>query len=266
MTGYFFSAATAAFTKKLMKPILTPCSFSNLSWKRLRISITGAMLTSLKVVRMALVDCDCSRRSAMRARRRLIGTRCSGRSPRSACARRGDLRQRLAPARPARRSGAARRAGLAPPASAPSTSPLVTRPSLPVPAHGAGGQVVVGHQLGGGRHGDVAPSSRRRGSGRGAAPAAAAGAAAGGRGGAGAAAAALPSVSILAITCSATHGVAVGLDDLGEHAGGRRRHFEHDLVGLDLDQDLVDARRPRRASSSTAAAWLRRPIRTVAGP
>ena len=81
MTGYFFSAATAAFTKKLMKPILTPCSFSNFSWKRLRISITGAMFTSLNVVRIALVDCDCSSRSAMRARRRLIGTRCSGRSP-----------------------------------------------------------------------------------------------------------------------------------------------------------------------------------------
>ena len=30
MTGYFFSACTAALTKKLMKPILTPCSFSNL--------------------------------------------------------------------------------------------------------------------------------------------------------------------------------------------------------------------------------------------
>ncbi len=38
------------------------------------------MFTSLNVVRMALVGCDCSRRSAMRARRRVIGTRCSGRS------------------------------------------------------------------------------------------------------------------------------------------------------------------------------------------
>src|SRR2546422_1937725 len=40
------------------------------------------MLTSLNVVRMAAVDCDCTRRSAMRARKRLIGTRCSGRFPR----------------------------------------------------------------------------------------------------------------------------------------------------------------------------------------
>ena len=80
--GYFLRAATAALTKKLMKPSLTPCSFSNFSWNFLRISITGAMFTSLKVVRMALVDCDCTRRSAMRARKRLMGTRCSGRSPR----------------------------------------------------------------------------------------------------------------------------------------------------------------------------------------
>src|SRR6218665_3528967 len=80
-TGYFFRACTAAFTKKPMKPIFTPCSLVNASWNFLRICITGAMFTSLNVVRMALVDCDCSRRSATRARRRLIATRCSGRSP-----------------------------------------------------------------------------------------------------------------------------------------------------------------------------------------
>src|SRR5256885_4724459 len=38
---------------------------------------------SLKVLRIAAVDCDCTRRSAMRARRRDIGTRCSGRPERS---------------------------------------------------------------------------------------------------------------------------------------------------------------------------------------
>jgi hypothetical protein len=53
---------------------------------------------------------------------------------------------------------------------------------------------------------------------------------------------------------------------LGQHAGGRRRHLEHDLVGLDLDQDLVHRPRPRRASSSTAAAWPRPRIRTAAVP
>ena len=46
----------------------------------LRSSMTGCMLTSLKVVRIAAVDCDCTSRSATRARRRDIGTRCSGRS------------------------------------------------------------------------------------------------------------------------------------------------------------------------------------------
>ena len=41
------------------------------------------MFTSLNVVRMALVCWDCSRRSAIRARRRDIGTRCSVRSPKA---------------------------------------------------------------------------------------------------------------------------------------------------------------------------------------
>ena len=95
------------------------------------------MLTSLKVVRIALVDCDCSSRSATRARSRLIGTRCSGRSPRFTASG-------AATAAAAGSAGAARRraAGGAAPdarrararASAARTSPLVTRPSLPVPA------------------------------------------------------------------------------------------------------------------------------------
>jgi hypothetical protein len=33
--------------------------------------------------------------------------------------------------------------------------------------------------------------------------------------------------------------LAVLRDDLAEHAGGRRRHFERDLVGFELDQRLV---------------------------
>jgi hypothetical protein len=36
------------------------------------------------------------------------------------------------------------------------------------------------------------------------------------------------------------HGGAVGLHDFGQHAGGGRGHFQHDLVGLDLDQDFID--------------------------
>ncbi len=57
---------TAALTKKDMKPSCTPCVFSNFSPYCLRSVMTGAMFTSLNVVRMALVVCDCSRRSAIR--------------------------------------------------------------------------------------------------------------------------------------------------------------------------------------------------------
>ena len=128
-TGYFFNACTAALTKKLMKPIFTPCSFSNFSWKRLRISITGAMLISLNVVRMALVDCDCSKRSATRARKRLMGTRCSGRSPKFT-----DGPSTCGNTLVGTPVGMAAGTGLTPAATAPSTSPLVIRPSLPVPA------------------------------------------------------------------------------------------------------------------------------------
>src|SRR5690606_34920132 len=35
------------------------------------------------------------------------------------------------------------------------------------------------------------------------------------------------------------HGAAVALDDLCQHTAGRRRNLEDDLVGLDLDEDLV---------------------------
>src|SRR5260363_72043 len=78
--GYFFSAYTAAFTKKDINPRRTPCAFSNFSLYFARRSMTGCILTSLKVVRIAFVRCDSSKRSAMRARKRDIGTRCSGRS------------------------------------------------------------------------------------------------------------------------------------------------------------------------------------------
>ncbi len=49
-------ASTAARTKKLMKPSLTPCLAWNFSLYCLRRSITAPMSTSLKVVRMAAVD------------------------------------------------------------------------------------------------------------------------------------------------------------------------------------------------------------------
>jgi hypothetical protein len=110
------------------------------------------MFTSLKVVRMALVDCDCSRRSAIRARRRLIGTRSSGRSPRLA----GPVRRLAAapawrPARPAGRSGRLTLVGDG------GQGVALGHAAVAAGAGDVGGaHVVVGQDLGGGRHGDVA--------------------------------------------------------------------------------------------------------------
>ncbi len=73
--GKRFSASTAAFTKKDMKPSFTPCFFSKPSLYFARTSITALRSTSLNVVSCACVCCASSRRSAMRARRRVIGTR-----------------------------------------------------------------------------------------------------------------------------------------------------------------------------------------------
>src|SRR5438067_2014603 len=176
--GYFFSAATAAFTKKDMKPSLTPCSFSNLSLYLLRRSMTGAMLTSLKVVRIALVDCDCSRRSAIRARRRLIGTRSSGRSPRLAT---GAATCGRAAFGACAASGAGAAGAVTPLlATAASASPLVTRPSRPVPVAFAAVMLLSARILAadGMAMSDLAPAAAAAGAaaGAGAAGAAAAGA------------------------------------------------------------------------------------------
>src|SRR6266850_7067464 len=78
------------------------------------------MLTSLNVVRIAAVDCDCTRRSATRWRSRDIGTRCSGRSP--------DIRSTFA----GEGNGAAG-LGACGACSFTTTSSLVTRPPRPLP-------------------------------------------------------------------------------------------------------------------------------------
>src|SRR5438477_1209624 len=98
------------------------------------------MLTSLKVVRMAAVDCDCTSRSAMRWRSRDIGTRCSVRSPVGIWMGSGGALDDWAPAC-AGATAAALAVGFARPGGAgispvrvPMTSPFVTRPSRPVPA------------------------------------------------------------------------------------------------------------------------------------
>ena len=157
------------------------------------------MFTSLKVVRMAAVDCDCTRRSATRARKRLIGTRCSVRSPTMASTFTGaagwDRAGRagaaeIPPAPPLSKGGG--EAGRWP---ASSTSALVTRPPRPEPSMPAASMPFSAISL--------------RAAGPAGAVAAAAGADLAGAAGlagaaAGAAAAALASVSSWAMTSPAT--------------------------------------------------------------
>ena len=81
MIGWRLSASAAAFTKKLMMPRRMPFAFSNASPSDLRMSITAFMLTSLNEVSIAMEFFDCIRRSAMRVRMRVIGTRSSLRAP-----------------------------------------------------------------------------------------------------------------------------------------------------------------------------------------
>ncbi len=91
----------------------------------------GPMLTSLNVVRMALVACDCSRRSATRARRRDIGTRCSVRGAASTPVG-GIGNDTVAAAGAATGPDGAAAFGWAATASS-----LVTRPPRPLPATSA---------------------------------------------------------------------------------------------------------------------------------
>src|SRR6185437_1699229 len=104
------------------------------------------MFTSLNVVRIAAVDCDSTSRSAIRARSRDIGTRCSGRDP---CAVGDGARvtgSRVTGSRGAGACGAGGGDGLvgasegrvARVAIASATSLFVMRPPRPVPATLAG--------------------------------------------------------------------------------------------------------------------------------
>src|ERR1700689_2328667 len=122
--GISFSACTQARTKKPMKPSFTPCFFSNKSLYWLRSAMTWPMSTSLKVVSIAAVFCASLSRRAMVCRSRVIFTR-SSRAASSA----GDGARTCTAA-----AGAATGVGCAAARSmAASMSPLVTRPSLPVP-------------------------------------------------------------------------------------------------------------------------------------
>src|SRR5574343_2026275 len=181
--GNFCRAAQAALTKKPMKPRRTPWVFSNFSPYCLRRAMTGAMLTSLKVVRMALVCCDCNRRSARRARRRVIGTRCSVRSPRATP---------VVGAAMLAAAGAAADVGPAFGVAATASS-LVTRPPRPEPATSAAAIPFSSRIL---RAAGLAVPAAAAGA---AAAGAGAGAAAFGASAAGAAAPAVAGVAILAI-------------------------------------------------------------------
>ena len=120
--GSSFRAATQARTKKDMKPRRTPlCFFSKASLYSERSAIAADMSTSLKVVSISAVFWASFRREAMVLRRRVILTRSS---PSSSA--RGAFGAAGAAAGAA--AGRARKS---------STSPLVTRPSLPVPVERA---------------------------------------------------------------------------------------------------------------------------------
>ena len=123
-------------------------------------------------------------------------------------------------------------------------SPLVTRPSLPVPGTAAGST-------------PVSPAMRRTDGASGASAAAtlgggwggaaperpAAAPSAGSAGGAAAAglAAPAPAIDRAQQRADRDRGAVLG-GDLGQHAGGGRGHFDRHLVGLQFDQRLVDAR------------------------
>src|ERR1700733_13242047 len=116
--GNSFSAATQALTKNDMKPSRAPlCFFSKASRYSLRSAITADMSTSLKVVSIAAVFCASFSLAAMVRRSRVMRTRCS----------------RGSSVRGPRAVGAGVAAGAGRLRNS-STSPLVMRPSLPVPS------------------------------------------------------------------------------------------------------------------------------------
>ena len=184
---------------------------------------------------MAAVFCASLRRRAMVWRSRVIFTR----SSRAASSAGDGARTCTAAAGCATGVGAAAARSIAA-----SMSPLVTRPSLPEPATPAGSTPALGgdaaHRRRDRRRSARAASAARRpapigaaverllaGFGR-SAPACRLG------GGA-------PAPSLIWPSSAPTRdGLAVLGRDLGEHAGGGRRHLDRHLVGFELDQRLVD--------------------------
>ena len=199
------------------------------------------MSTSLKVVSIAAVFCASLRRRAMVWRSRVMRTRSSR------AGRRAPRRRAPRPARARGPAGARRRR----PSTAVSASPLVTRPSLPVPATRAGSTSGLGQRLArrrrrrpGGRlpvpvRGFAQPDGGGAGGDRSRGAALVVGRTGIGRAFAGRACRRRHWRSIEPSTAP-TPTVAPSLTAIASmHAGGRRRHFQRDLVGLQLDQRLV---------------------------
>src|SRR6185312_13106792 len=225
-TGWRFSASQAAFTKKLMKPSLMPWVFSNCSPTCLRIATTFERLTSLNEVSIAMEFFDCISRSAMRARMRVIGTRSSGRVPGVA----------------ARAAGTGAAAG-EPPWEKLTRSSLVTRPPRPVPGTC---EASMFSSVATRRPAGERPSFALAAAGAGLAGSALAGAAGFlvGRG-------RLRRFRDRAFLEDADHvlavdGVAGAVADFLQHAVGGSRHFQHHLVGFEVDQVFIALHRVAR--------------------
>ena len=152
--------------------------------------------------------------------------------------------------------------GAAPDATAPSTSPLVTRPSLPEPATDPAARLLSAISLA--AAGMATPAIEPRMQGRlqrqmllwaQRLPLA-------------------PQQALLHRPClrcrfwqSAVRPQryrSVGHHDFSQNAGGRCRHFQHHLVGFDLDQDFIHGNSVANLLSSIAAGWLRPRIQTAA--
>jgi hypothetical protein len=188
------------------------------------------MLISLKVVRMALLDCDCKQTLGHAGAQAAHGHALLG-ALTEARGRHRHLWQ--CAGRNTGRDHGGR--GLDATGHGGQDITLGDAAVFAGAGHGACGQAVVSHQFGGGGHGHTSHIGRRCGgggrrkcSGRGCCWR-------GGRGGS----------ADLAVGVDAgdqlfgSHRAAVGHQNFRQHAGGGRGHFQHDLVGLDFDQDFI---------------------------
>ncbi len=141
--------------------------------------------------------------------------------------------------------------------AAATASSLVTRPPRPEPATSAAAIPFSSRIL---RADGLAVPAGAAAAG---AALAAGAAAAFGASAAGAAAPALASVSMRGDQFAGDDGFAIALDDLDQHASARRRDFQHDLVGFDIDQDFIASNGFANSSFSRKPACLRQRTRTT---